>query len=634
MRQPRKKQLTPFTTDVLIALNYYTPYISGLTNVARDVAEYLVQQGLRVTVVTTRHDKSLPIREVINGVEVRRAAVIARVDRAPISPTFVRDVIRLGRRSKLVNLHLPMPEAGAIAVGLGSKTPLVLTYQCDPPVGLSRRGDLVAKALDTSHRIATKRADRVIASSLDYASSSRVLGPLSSDKLLAIPPTSWPRAGGNPTLRQTEDTHFGFLGRLTSEKGADVLVRAFRRVARPDQRLLIAGEGLAVSGDSAYSAATEAAGDDRRIIFLGRIPDEQLADFYASIDVFCLPSTNSFEAFGIVQVEALLAGVPVIASDLPGVRTPTQQTGFGILTVPGSEDSLAEALADPDIAITAERQGKELAAAARHTFGIEKSLAPYESIYAELAEREQPTRIRQNLMLAASHSEDMLDSYTSDYYAANGQEGDRIALRWYASLLNRYARTGPALDVGCGTGWLVKRLLRTGPADGLEHSPYARSQAQARNPSSTFFKAISDVPDHRYTKLSCIHVVEHIAESDLPELVREWKRVLTQDGTVLVVTPDPSGAGEAIRGEQWRGYDDPTHITLRPHIYWRKLLTENGFEIVAEGSDGLWDPPYGSWLVDRARLVPIATQVLAGRVWAKPGSGESAVIVARLGKKS
>ena len=65
--------------DLLVALDYYAPYVSGLTNVARDVAEGLAARGHRVRVLTSRHDRSLPERELLNGVEVERAPVLARM---------------------------------------------------------------------------------------------------------------------------------------------------------------------------------------------------------------------------------------------------------------------------------------------------------------------------------------------------------------------------------------------------------------------------------------------------------------------------------------------------------------------------------------------------------------------------
>lgn len=232
--------------------------------------------------------------------------------------------------------------------------------------------------------------------------------------------------------------------------------------------------------------------------------------------------------------------------------------------------------------------------------------------------------------MASDRKAEIPTTYAEDYYAANEQDGDRVALRWYAALVNRYSPPGRVLDFGCGTGWLVRRFLKSGSADGLEHSAYALAEAKRNNPSATFFADSAEIPASRYAALSCIHVVEHVPEGDLSGLFAEWRRILIKGGIVLVVTPDSAGRGAQIRGENWRGYDDPTHITLRSHAYWRAALETAGFEILAEGSDGLWDPPYGSWIKDRARLVPIAGQVLAGRLFQKPGSGESAVIIAKV----
>ena len=125
--------------DVVLVLDYYTPYVSGLTNVARDVAEGLAARGHRVRVVAARHDPGLPEREVVNGVEVERAPVLGRVGKAVVSPALVRRAVATARTASVTNLHLPMPEAGLI--GPRVRSPLVVTYHCDvsPPPGPARR---------------------------------------------------------------------------------------------------------------------------------------------------------------------------------------------------------------------------------------------------------------------------------------------------------------------------------------------------------------------------------------------------------------------------------------------------------------------------------------------------------------
>jgi len=81
------------------------------------------------------------------------------------------------------------------------------------------------------------------------------------------------------------------------------------------------------------------------VVFLGEIKAEDMGSFYSLLDVLVLPSVNSTEAFGMVQVEAMMMGVPVVASDLPGVRVPIKKTGMGIIVPVANSQKLAEAIA-------------------------------------------------------------------------------------------------------------------------------------------------------------------------------------------------------------------------------------------------------------------------------------------------
>jgi len=309
---------------ILLVCDYFYPYKSGLSYVVKVLAENLVKMDLKVTVLCHQHDTALPSFEVLNGVNIHRAKTLFRLNRATISFDFFLKYMKLRRDSDFINMHLPMPEAGLLPIKKGQK--LITTYQCDLP---KRSFVLSALAflMDISSRIAISRSNWVVFSTLDYMNFSRMRPYASSKSVEIFPFVNFPRA--TPPLFQNErGRNFGYLGRFTSEKGAIFLIEAFKSGATSDDCLLMAGSSK-VAGDSVFEQVKIYADEDPRIVLYPDISEEDLPGFYASLNVFCFPSLNSFEAFGIAQVEALLAGIPVISSDLPGVRIPVKLTGMG-----------------------------------------------------------------------------------------------------------------------------------------------------------------------------------------------------------------------------------------------------------------------------------------------------------------
>ena len=367
--------------DVLIVLTYYSPYVSGLTNVARDVAEGLAARGWRVCVVTSKHDPALPTHDEQNGVRIVRAPVLARVGKGTIGINLTRMAVREMRRSHVVNLHLPLIEAGVLS--RLSPVPVVSTYHCDVTLPPGAVNDLQRRAIDRASSGALRRSVTTVVSSEDYARHSR-MWPVIHPTMAAIPPPCLPRAAGSPSFRDGAGFHVGFLGRLVEEKGVEHLVDAFRALDDPDARLLIGGDYLGVAGGSVVDRIRAHAGDDPRISLLGFLPDDRLDDFYASLDAFALPSVNAFEAFGIVQVVAMRAGVPALVSDLPGVRTVVRTTGFGEVVPPGDVPELTAALRrtrdSPPDAVAGR-------SAADEHFGVEAVLDAYEAVFTKAADR-------------------------------------------------------------------------------------------------------------------------------------------------------------------------------------------------------------------------------------------------------
>jgi SAM-dependent methyltransferase len=223
------------------------------------------------------------------------------------------------------------------------------------------------------------------------------------------------------------------------------------------------------------------------------------------------------------------------------------------------------------------------------------------------------------------------DRYGADYYRQNGQAGDRPALRWYARLVRRYCGPGPYLDFGCGTGHLLRRLAAHDSAAGLEVSAWSVAAARATAPGAPVYDDPNALPDAGFGALVAVHVLEHLDDAAVAATLATWRRVLVPGGRALVATPDPAGRGHAISGARWVGYADPTHVNLQPHVYWRDLLTDQGFRVLHEASDGLWNVPYGRRYSPRdvVRAAPSLAQYLAGRLILAPGSGESSVFVLR-----
>lgn len=330
---------------ILVVLTYYSPYMSGVTEFARMLAEDLAKRH-DVTVLTTQHDAELPLEEAMNGVRVVRAPVFARMHKGVLSWKLITQFVHLARQSDVVNLHMPMLESGLLSMLVPSRK-LVVNYQCDMAVvgGLIDR--VAVNVTRISCWLAVRRARQVGVLTHDYAGSSAWLQGIRHKQHEVLAPMKampWPVA-------QIEDDgifRFGFVGRFVAEKGLPVLLEAFAQVHEQHAgrvRLVLVGDTHNIAGggimDAIHGSIT-ALGDAVEV--RGRVTEEELQAFYSQLDVLVLPSINRYEAFGMVQLEAMLSGSRVIASNLPGVRTIVQNTGNGEVVPIGDAPALAEAM--------------------------------------------------------------------------------------------------------------------------------------------------------------------------------------------------------------------------------------------------------------------------------------------------
>lgn len=195
------------------------------------------------------------------------------------------------------------------------------------------------------------RVQKILVSSFDYAASSSIRGFLRKDaaRFVELPfGVDLERYSPGPATRARfavpEDApvilFVGGLDKAHAFKGIGNLLEAFSQLD-PSAHLLIVGDG---DLRSSYEERARALGVERRTHFLGRIDDASVVDAYRSADVLAFPSVNRAEAFGLVPLEAQACGLPVVASDLPGLRKVVRQHETGLLVPPGSIPELSEAL--------------------------------------------------------------------------------------------------------------------------------------------------------------------------------------------------------------------------------------------------------------------------------------------------
>ncbi len=341
---------------VLFVLTYYHPHVSGLTIYVKRLASAMAQRGHQVTVLTSRYDPSLPEEEELDGVRVVRAPVLMRVSKGVIMPAFPARALRLMRTHDVISVHLPQFEASLLAVlGRLVHRPVVLTYHCDLQLPAGWFNRIVDQVVAISNTLAGHLAQAVVAYTQDFAEHSPFLSRFLSKVRVIPPPVIMPppdpaeveafRAahdlGGRPVV--------GMAARLATEKGVEVLIDAMPPLLAEfaNLKVLFAGQYRNVMGEDAYyrrlMPLIQALGP-AHWEFLGVLSPAQMPAFFANCDVLVVPSLNSTESFGLVQVEAMLCGTPSIASNLPGVRQPPRMTGMGDVVPVGDSRGLAESI--------------------------------------------------------------------------------------------------------------------------------------------------------------------------------------------------------------------------------------------------------------------------------------------------
>ena len=343
---------------ILTVLTYYRPHTSGLTIYAERLAEAFAARGHEVTVLTSHFDPSSPAEETRNGVHILRAPVALRVSKGVLMPTLGALAWQHVSRNDVVQMHLPQFDAPGFAYRtrlLGKLA--ILTYHCDLllPPGLFNR--VVNTVVHMQNSAAALLANHIVTYTQDYADHSPFLSNYKHKLTPILPPVVLP-SPGEGAVEAFAATHrvaerrpvIGMATRFASEKGVEILLAALPKILAkyPNAQVLFAGQHKKVMSEEAYferlAPIIHKYEESGHWTFLGNQSPAQMAAYYPNLDVLVVSSLNSTEAFGLVQIEAMMNGVPCVASALPGVRRPVQMTGMGEVTPIGDAEALAEGI--------------------------------------------------------------------------------------------------------------------------------------------------------------------------------------------------------------------------------------------------------------------------------------------------
>lgn len=320
---------------VLQVGKYYPPHPGGMETHLESLCGEL-KRLIDLEILVAASDGFQTNEEVLTGMKLTRAGKLFNLRSAPFCPGMVSKI--RASKADLIHIHLPNPGAILAYLASGQRARLVFTYHSDIV-----RQKVLSRFFDPILQHALNRADAIIVSSSNYMDSSYVLPPY-RDKCRVIPygvsidHFQQPDSAEVARLRQLYGPRMVLgVGRMVYYKGFEHLVEAMRFV---NGRLVIVGRGPM---HASLLQKAESCGVSERVTFLTDVDD--VRPYYHAADVFALSSVARSEAFGIVQLEAMASGKPVVNTGLDSGVTSVSLNGVtGVTVPPANPEALGQAL--------------------------------------------------------------------------------------------------------------------------------------------------------------------------------------------------------------------------------------------------------------------------------------------------
>lgn len=376
----------------------YPEYVCGGAEVvAYNLAFNMLRRGHELAVFTTAIN-SHNIIERYNNLDIYRYGSIIKIGTSRISPGLLYKPLKYD--VDIVHAHAGNPPAPITAVRYAGKRkkPLVVTYHGDPPASYRQYGGIARTVSFHLYRKyildrVLRQADVIISPSEYFIGQSQYLGKYRT-KTVVVPnginlkdfDITSTKEECRHELGLSNDEHIIlFVGSLSLYKGPHILVEAMPEIIRvvPNTRLIFLGDGP-LRGK--LENETRKLGLFKYVSFEGFIRDtHKKALFYKSSDIFVLPSTQEQECFGIVNLEAMASGIPIVASKVGGIPDLVRHEENGLLVPPNDPEALGKAiitmLENPELRNRMSEEAKKRI----HNYSWEKVAEETERIYLEVA---------------------------------------------------------------------------------------------------------------------------------------------------------------------------------------------------------------------------------------------------------
>ena len=318
---------------VLILTDYYEPHKSGIVTIINQIKERLNERDIKIIILTGKLNPSEKKFTRINkNLLIIKSKRSFNLSRGFYSFSMVKDFFFISKKVDTINIHFPISIIFPIL--FLTRKPFITNYHCNPPFKLTLIDIIIYLYFYIFGILTIIKSYKICILTKDYF-KNMLFFKLFRNKIHEVRPYSeiinFNSIKNNYVLEKDKIPIIGYLGRISEEKGLLQLISASSMLSNEgfNHKLIIAGNFKDNRFLNYINKIKIESQKNNFIYILESISENEKKEFYKKINILILPSINSFEAFGLVQLEAMSAGNLVISTNLKGVRMPINKTNNG-----------------------------------------------------------------------------------------------------------------------------------------------------------------------------------------------------------------------------------------------------------------------------------------------------------------